>query len=91
MLPISNSEDCYGPSCVRVSARGLPPARVLRGFGALSWFDLQPSFAPGGAKRGTLHRLLSPRSPTIVPPVVSPPRPRRVEGQRLCLCAPGVR
>ena len=26
MLPISNSEDDDGPSCVRVPARGLPPA-----------------------------------------------------------------
>src|SRR5215470_14461488 len=26
LLPISNSEDRYGPSCVRVPARGLPPA-----------------------------------------------------------------
>ncbi len=25
MLPISNSEDSYGPTSVRVSARGLPP------------------------------------------------------------------
>ena len=25
MLPISNSEDFDGPSCVRVPARGLPP------------------------------------------------------------------
>ena len=26
MLPISNSEDDDGPSCVRVPARGLPPS-----------------------------------------------------------------
>ena len=26
MLLISSSEDSYGPSCVRVPARGLPPA-----------------------------------------------------------------
>ena len=25
MLPISSSEDSYGPSCLRVPARGLPP------------------------------------------------------------------
>jgi hypothetical protein len=33
----------------------------------------------------------SPAPQTTAPPVDSPPLPRRVEGQHLCLCAPGAR
>ena len=57
----------------------------------LDWFPLRPSSSQGEAKRSTLHRLLKPRSPTIAPPVVSPPLPHWGQGQQLLLYAPGAR
>ena len=66
MLPISNSEDSDGASCVRVPARGLPPPLSSAAL-ASYWFHLRPSSSRGGAKRSTLHRLLKPRSPDDCP------------------------
>ena len=39
----------------------------LTRLGRLDWFCLRSSSAPGGARRSTLHRLLSPRSPDNCP------------------------
>jgi len=48
MLPISNSEDDDGPSCVRVPVRGLPPALA-----GAAWASLQaPSSAFLLTRRG---------------------------------------
>ena len=55
-LPISNSEDRYVPSCVRVPARGLPPALA----GAALAFLLVPSSAIPLKRWG--HPLHSPPS-----------------------------
>ena len=58
----------------------------------LCWLPLQPSHFRARAVRIPLHRLRHrPALQTIAPPVDSPPLPRRVEGQRHCLCVPGVR
>jgi hypothetical protein len=57
----------------------------------LDWVHLWPS-SSGGVKRSRLHRLRHrPVAQTIAPPVVSPPLPRWVQGQRLLLYAPGAR
>jgi hypothetical protein len=62
---------------------------------ALLWcldrIPLRPSSPRGEAKRNSLPRLLKPRTPDDARPVVSAPLPRRVEGQRLRRCVPGVR
>jgi hypothetical protein len=64
----------------------------LARLGRLDWLHLQPSHARGGAKRSRLQRLRHrPAAQTIARPVVSPPPPRRLEGQRLLRCVPGVR
>ena len=58
----------------------------------LCWLYLQPSHSRGGAKRTGPHLLRHRRAAqTIVPPVVSPPLPRWVEGQLPVLYVPGVR
>jgi hypothetical protein len=49
---------------------------------------IAPSSSKGRAKRSTLHRSLCPAAQTIVPPVVSPPLPRRVESQCLQMSRP---
>jgi transposase-like protein len=54
----------------------------------LCWFHLRPSSSRGGAKRSRLQRLRHRPAQTIVPPVVSPPHPRRLEGQRLRMSRP---
>ena len=64
-LPISNSEDCYGPSCVRVPARGLPPAL----FGEARASLLVPSSAFHLTRRGQAQRA---------PPSAEAPLPRRL-------------
>ena len=58
----------------------------------LDWFPLRTSSSKGEAKR-TRHPRLRHRHArqTIAPPVVSPPRPRRLEGQRLYMCVLGAR
>lgn len=57
----------------------------------LGWLHLQPSHSAVASRRSPVHRLLKPRSPSIAPPVDSPPLPRRVWSQRLRLCGPGAR
>jgi hypothetical protein len=55
----------------------------------LCWFPLRPFSSRGGAKRSRHHRLRHrPADQTMVPPVVSPPHPRRLEGQRLRMSRP---
>jgi len=57
----------------------------------LCWPHHGPAWL-AAAKRTSLHRLRHRHaSQTIALPVVTPPLPRRVQGQRLCLCAPGAR
>jgi hypothetical protein len=87
MLPIFNSEDDDGASCVRVPARGLPP--LWRGSGGLtgSIFSLPPHEEGPSAPRSTVSSNPAPQ--TIAPPVVSPPLPRRAESRRLRV--PGAR
>jgi hypothetical protein len=59
---------------------------------SLCWPHQGPAQSRAAAKmRTTLHRSLCPAAHTIAPPVVSPPLPRRLEGQRLCQCVPGLR
>jgi hypothetical protein len=93
MLPISNSEDDDGASCVRVRvpARGLPPSLVFRCFGVLtgSIFGLPPHEQRPSAPCSNVSSSLALQ--TIAPPVVSASLPRWVEGQDLRLCDLGVR
>jgi hypothetical protein len=84
MIPISNSEDDDGPSHVPIPAPGLPPP--LAGEAWASWLVLSSAFLLAG-KGQAQHAPPSPEAP----PVDSPPRPRRLEGQHLHLCAPGAR
>jgi hypothetical protein len=60
-------------------------------FGVLtgSLFGLPPHEEGLSAPRSTVCSSLA--AQTIAPPVVSSPLPRRVQGQRLCLCVPGAR
>jgi hypothetical protein len=62
-----------------------------RGSGGLtgSLCGLPPHQAGPSVARFTICSRLA--AQTIVPPVVSPPRPRRLEGQRLLRCSPGAR
>ena len=58
----------------------------------LSQKDLQPAHSQAGAVRASVHRLRHRHAPLVTAlPVVLPPFPRQVEGQRICLCDPGVR
>src|SRR5260221_10138953 len=76
LFPISNSEDRYGPSCVRVPARGLPPALSGEARASLlvpsSAFLLtrkgQAHHAPSSAE-APLPRRLPPLSPLLPQPV----------------------
>jgi transposase-like protein len=82
LLPISNSEDHDGLSCVCVPARLLP--HPLSGAAVASLLVPSSAFLLlRRGKRSRLHRLRHRPAQTIVPPVVSPPHPRRLEGQRL--------
>jgi hypothetical protein len=57
----------------------------------LGWFYHGPAQL-AAAKRTSLHRLRHrPARQTIAPSVVTPPRPPRVQGQRLLRCVPGAR
>jgi IS1 family transposase len=90
MLPIFNSEDSDGASCVRVCvpARGLPLARVFRCFGVLtgSIVSLPPQEEGPGAPRCNVCQAPLPRRL---------PRLSLLQHQRVCCgpcaCAPLVR
>jgi hypothetical protein len=60
-------------------------------FWRLDWFHFRPSPSAVASRRSPVHRSLCPAAQMIVPPVDSPPLPRRVRSQRLGLCGPGAR